>query len=138
MTYRRMIGQSPSAHLGMIQLTCQLNHRHPVLSRSAVLLRNLSAVHPNSSKSNTIRFISQTIPKKMGISNYASQDGEFRRKDASFRNHVEVGGKYPPEKDRYHLYVSWACPWGIIPPVLHTHQLSAPLLLLFGKEILRG
>jgi glutathionyl-hydroquinone reductase len=51
----------------------------------------------------------------MGISNYASNDGEFRRKDASFRNHVEVGGKYPPEKDRYHLYVSWACPWGNIP-----------------------
>jgi glutathionyl-hydroquinone reductase len=49
---------------------------------------------------------------KMGISNYASQDGEFRRKDSSFRNHIEVGGKYPPEKDRYHLYVSWACPWG--------------------------
>src|ERR1700731_932430 len=50
---------------------------------------------------------------RMGISNYASNDGEFRRKDSSFRNHIEVGGKYPPEKDRYHLYVSWACPWGI-------------------------
>ena len=49
---------------------------------------------------------------KMGISNYASTDGEFRRKDSSFRNHIQVGGKYPPEKDRYHLYVSWACPWG--------------------------
>lgn len=48
----------------------------------------------------------------MGISNYASQDGEFRRKPSSFRNHIEVGGKYPPEKGRYHLYVSWACPWG--------------------------
>jgi len=50
----------------------------------------------------------------MGISNYASADGEFRRKPSSFRNHIEVGGQYPPEKDRYHLYVSWACPWGTI------------------------
>ena len=52
---------------------------------------------------------------KMGISNYASADGEFRRKDSSFRNHIQVGGKYPPERDRYHLYVSWACPWGNFP-----------------------
>jgi glutathionyl-hydroquinone reductase len=62
----------------------------------------------------TYRVISSSTIK-MGISNYASTDGEFRRKDSSFRNHIQVGGKYPPEKDRYHLYVSWACPWGSIP-----------------------
>jgi putative glutathione S-transferase len=48
----------------------------------------------------------------MGISNYASKDGEYRRKDSAFRNHIAPGTKYSPEKDRYHLYVSWACPWG--------------------------
>lgn len=59
----------------------------------------------------------------MGISNYAEKDGEFRRKDSAFRNHIEVGGKYPPEKGRYHLYVSWACPWGTPPhsPSLPSH-----------------
>jgi len=55
-------------------------------------------------------------------------DGSFKRKDASFRNVIEKGGKFEPEKgvynhcscsftflcitsnaDRYHLYVSYAC-----------------------------
>jgi len=65
-----------------------------------------------------------TSPIVMGISNYASQDGEFRRKPSSFRNHIEVGGKYPPEKDRYHLYVSWACPWGTSPHIPTNVSLS--------------
>jgi glutathionyl-hydroquinone reductase len=51
----------------------------------------------------------------MGISNYASPDGEFRRKDSSFRNWISSSGPFPPEKDRYHLFVSWACPWGTVP-----------------------
>src|SRR5205814_303425 len=63
----------------------------------------------SSSFQNT-RLISTII--KMGISDYSSADGEFRRKPTTFRNHIQVGGKYPPEKDRYLLYVSWACPWG--------------------------
>lgn len=37
--------------------------------------------------------------------------GEFKRKDSSFRNVISKGGKFPPEKGRYHLYVSYACPW---------------------------
>jgi len=28
-----------------------------------------------------------------------------------FRNTIEKCGKHPPEKDRYHLYVSYSCPW---------------------------
>lgn len=56
-------------------------------------------------------------------------DGSFKRADASFRNIIEKGGKFAPEKgqfrprvlcgdmsilrhsnlDRYHLYVSYAC-----------------------------
>jgi putative glutathione S-transferase len=35
-----------------------------------------------------------------------STDGKFVRKDSIFRNTIEKG-----ETDRYHLYVSLACPW---------------------------
>lgn len=41
------------------------------------------------------------------------KSGEFKRQVSSFRNWIsrESGAKYPPEKGRYHLYVSYACPW---------------------------
>ncbi|KAJ7122924.1 glutathione S-transferase [Mycena epipterygia] len=38
-------------------------------------------------------------------------DGSFNRLAAVFRDFIEPGGKFAPEKDRYHLYVSYACPW---------------------------
>ncbi|KAI0090352.1 glutathione S-transferase [Irpex rosettiformis] len=38
-------------------------------------------------------------------------DGAFRRKPSSFRSHITKDGQYTPEKGRYHLYVSYACPW---------------------------
>jgi putative glutathione S-transferase len=38
-------------------------------------------------------------------------DGSFKRLDSTFRNTIENGGQFQPEKDRYHLYVSYACPW---------------------------
>ncbi|WEW57409.1 S-glutathionyl-(chloro)hydroquinone reductase [Emydomyces testavorans] len=40
--------------------------------------------------------------------------GEYKRKPSAFRNWIsrEAGAQFPPEKDRYHLYVSYACPWG--------------------------
>lgn len=39
--------------------------------------------------------------------------GEFKRQQSSFRNFIsrEKGAQFPPEKGRYHLYVSYACPW---------------------------
>ena len=42
------------------------------------------------------------------------KSGEFKRQTSSFRDWIstEAGAKYPPEKNRYHLYVSYACPWG--------------------------
>ena len=42
-----------------------------------------------------------------------SEAGEFQRQDDAFREWVTADGSsgYPAAKDRYHLYVSWACPW---------------------------
>ncbi len=42
-----------------------------------------------------------------------SAQGEFRRQPDAFREWVTADGRsgYPAAKGRYHLYVSWACPW---------------------------
>ncbi len=39
--------------------------------------------------------------------------GEFQRQPDAFRNRITADGSsgYPAAADRYHLYVSWACPW---------------------------
>ena len=41
------------------------------------------------------------------------KNGSFVRKSSSFREHVRADGssQYPLEAGRYHLYVSYACPW---------------------------
>lgn len=38
-------------------------------------------------------------------------DGSFKRRDSVFRHFIEKGGRFEPQADRYHLYVSFACPW---------------------------
>lgn len=38
-----------------------------------------------------------------------NDEGEFDRQETSFRD--EIGQRFPAESDRYHLYVSYACPW---------------------------
>ena len=40
------------------------------------------------------------------------KDGSFKRVDSVFRNVIGVNDRvYKPETNRYHLYVSYACPW---------------------------
>ena len=41
------------------------------------------------------------------------KDGEFKRTESQFRSFVsrEPGADFPPEAGRYHLYMSYACPW---------------------------
>ena len=41
----------------------------------------------------------------------SSTGGQFVRPDARFRSWISPGEDFPPESGRYHLYVSWACPW---------------------------
>jgi hypothetical protein len=40
-------------------------------------------------------------------------DGAFKMKESSFRQFIsrQPGAEFPPEKERYHLYISYACPW---------------------------
>lgn len=45
------------------------------------------------------------------ITNWAGKDGQYKRQVSSFRSHIVEGGEFPPEANRYHLYVSYACPW---------------------------
>ena len=37
--------------------------------------------------------------------------GAFRRQPTAFHDWIAPSGPYPPAADRYHLYVSTACPW---------------------------
>jgi len=41
------------------------------------------------------------------------KSGEFKRQQSSFRDWIsnDPKAKFPAEKGRYHLYVSYACPW---------------------------
>lgn len=41
-----------------------------------------------------------------------AEDGAFKRTDAGFRSQVSASDEhFKPEAGRYHLYVSYACPW---------------------------
>jgi len=40
-----------------------------------------------------------------------STGGKFVRSTAKFRNWITPDGDFPAEAGRYHLYVSYACPW---------------------------
>lgn len=42
-----------------------------------------------------------------------SKDGSFKRQTSAFRDKIEdrEGARFQPETGRYHLYVSYACPW---------------------------
>jgi putative glutathione S-transferase len=52
-------------------------------------------------------------PVKFDISEDIGSDGSFQRKPSVFRDWIKADGstRYLPEKNRYHLYVSYACPW---------------------------
>ena len=61
------------------------------------------------------------------------KSGEFKRQASSFRNHVstEPGAKFPLEKGRYHLYVSYACPWVCFSPLVEFGPIFAAAKQLY-------
>lgn len=44
------------------------------------------------------------------VVNPKTKDGEYQRQVQHFRKRID-GKEFPLEKDRYHLYISYACPW---------------------------
>lgn len=49
----------------------------------------------------------------MNIIHYTNHPSKYinRRQVSSFRDEIKAGGKFEPENNRYHLVVSYACPW---------------------------
>lgn len=54
-------------------------------------------IHPFTATS-ALRSISTSTPATMGITDWANKDGAFKRQVSSFRDHIEEGGKFAPEK----------------------------------------
>jgi len=50
-----------------------------------------------------------TTPVSQGAK--SDDGGRFIRRPSVFREHLATGSRFAPEAGRYHLYVSWACPW---------------------------
>ncbi|WP_135829193.1 glutathione S-transferase family protein [Halorussus halobius] len=50
---------------------------------------------------------------RVDVDEYTDEDGEFDRQETSFRDRIEddPDAEFPAEAGRYHLYVSYACPW---------------------------
>lgn len=69
------------------------------------------------------------MDKKNDILAWADKSGEFKRQQSAFRDFIssKPDAKFPAEKGRYHLYVSYACPWGMY---LSFSQLHQPPLIL--------
>ncbi len=48
---------------------------------------------------------------KPGTGDSEAPKGAFNRHATAFHDRIEPGGRFEPEPGRYHLYVSYACPW---------------------------
>src|SRR5215203_1632711 len=63
--------------------------------------------------------LARSVKRSREMKAYADRSGEFHRESAQFRNWVTAEGSPGPtgsggfaaEPQRYHLYVSLACPW---------------------------
>lgn len=61
----------------------------------------------------SVRTFSNSPQNKIEILKFADKDGAYRRLPSQFRDKIsrEPGARFPPDLNRYHLYVSLACPW---------------------------
>lgn len=52
-------------------------------------------------------------PQGFSIGAEVAEDGSFQRQVNAFREFItfDGSGAFPAEAGRYHLYISWACPW---------------------------
>ncbi|EKG16962.1 hypothetical protein MPH_05787 [Macrophomina phaseolina MS6] len=59
------------------------------------------------------KFDAKNAPTAKWPGKVTNEAGELQRPPSVFRNWVsrEPGAEFPPENGRYHLYVSYACPW---------------------------
>ena len=53
----------------------------------------------------------QPTDEQAGAWTKAFDEGKFVRKSSEFRDSISKGGTFDVETGRYHLYVSYACPW---------------------------
>src|SRR3954466_11185076 len=51
--------------------------------------------------------------EKAQFPNEQNTDGDFERQEDAFRHWIsnDTSSEFPPERGRYHLYISLACPW---------------------------
>ena len=52
-----------------------------------------------------------TFSEKTALAEVDAKDGKFKRTPSSYRHVIHKTGDFPPDKNRYILYVSLACPW---------------------------
>ena len=54
-----------------------------------------------------------TQSQAFSLGREGGEDGSFQRQESTFRNFVSANGStgFPLQRDRYHLYVTRACPW---------------------------
>jgi len=86
-----------------------------LLSSARIVNRRIQALIPSSLYQT--RYLTSSMTTKEGkITDWVApgdKSGEFKRQVSQYRNFIsrKPGAEFPPEKDRYHLYVSYACPW---------------------------
>lgn len=64
--------------------------------------------------------------------------GRFVRRPSVFRRTIARDGPHPPEPGRYHLYVSWACPWAHRTLIVRRLRGLQETIGLFAVDYLMG
>jgi len=64
----------------------------------------------------------------------AFDSGKFVRKSSEFRDVIQPDGTFEVESNRYHLYVSHACPWAHRTLCLHGSSKGPPLLIHYHES----